>query len=471
MKRVIFILFLLSPGLLCAKEYTYKDFLADVKKTNKTIRAQKENVKVKEAAIMSAKSVNDFTITGEGGYTFAQSKNQAVSYQPEEIKGYNIYIGASRIVKETGLIGSVKYGYEMSNYGWASGNSFGLTSVDNYSPSISFEIIQPLLRNIGGPQYQLPVKLAKYQKDLSEIEEKETTESILASASSVYFTWYVLDKQIALTTSLIEKIQEQKKWTEKQLRDGLVEEEELHRISSTLFENESFKVKLQAALKYYKKLLQTYFSQERDLAELIPLLPSLNLEPKGNDFIDKNSRVAKLIQITEKMQEETMVASKNDKLPDLSLLGSYKLHGNGTEFNDAHGSNFENNDFFIGLTLSIPLFNNDKKGAYLSEYHNLKKIKLENAQSLYEFKKTFAGLKEQIELYTESIDKLKKSIEHSKNKIKFLEIKYKKARISLFELLTEQMALLGSEMSFEQMLVDRLNLIVKAKEILDELYI
>ncbi|MFH1728813.1 MAG: TolC family protein [Pseudomonadota bacterium] len=469
-----FFIFILNTFFVSAQEtssYSYESFIKDVLETNQDIEAQNIIKRIDEANILQAKAINDFTLGADANYIYYEDTDNGVSFSPTKIDGFSGGISLSHTVEQTGTIASIEYGFDKQNLDFPA-NSFVQTpfSINLYQPALSISIVQPLLNNLMGAQYKLPKTLARFQKDINEVQTKESIESILLSASKSYLSWALLNKQIEITKNLIGKIKNQETLVHKQVKDGMAEKEEIYRIDSLLKEKEATLESLQASYEALQIALASFLYNKEISKSLKPELPSIAKTLAENDFIKTKSRISKLCKLSVSMQEDIVKTYKNNKLPDLSLVLNYKRHGSEDAFDDASWSGFANDDFVAGLSFSFPVLNNSRKGSFLKEMYRLEKLRIENKQKLHQITQSYLSNKAKYSIYENVISKQEASINDAQLKLSLLNKKYRQGRITLFEILNEEVNMFISQMTLEKYKVDSLSIVLEMRELVDELY-
>lgn len=273
------------------------------------------------------------------------------------------------------------------------------SNYDNYFQSInpSFDsfgyvtVTQPLLRGFGITVAQADFLIAKNNK-LKSVQE--LTQDIIRTLTDVkkrYYDFQYAQEQYRTAVVSLKRVEDLFQINKEKYAKGLASnvdllqsESEVARFEQAVAGAEGVMKKSEDELKFITNLINDVELWNADII----LLDKIGYRREPSDIGDSLERAFRYrpdyeaAKIELKNRDISVVYYKNGVLPIVDLTGSYGLNGLGKNADkalDVLGSGMYE-DWYIGVTVKMPLSNDEAKGKYL-------KSKLEKEQALVAFKR------------------------------------------------------------------------------------
>ncbi|MEI0446445.1 TolC family protein [Brachyspira intermedia] len=345
-----------------------------------TIRDQIPELKINavtetnaEMNLLSAESSGDVNLSAQlgavGKYGSLSTGYSSTTASPSvNATGIQAGIGIGSLIPYTGT----KWSVNLTHNSFLGGklNMPGGQSVDfnNYQPSLTLEVTQPLLRNFFGTLDRYPIKDAEYALAIAKLQRKLDDASVIVSYQKIYYQWIMYEKLLAYYRNMYITA----KRFENQMRD---------RYNNGLIDNDDYQNARTQTMLYSDYYAQNQVNLENILATISFFMPVTNINPDHNtwdayielgldmelDAVPFADSINGQIAYQSKIRAEyTLEAMKNGTLPNLDLVGSVNLNGltpNSDGYFRSFGS-MTNIDFFAGVQFSYPIGNRANKAQY-----------------------------------------------------------------------------------------------------------
>ena len=346
-----------------------------------TIRDQIPELKINavtetnaEMNLLSAKSSGDVNLSAQfgaaGKYGSLSSGYTSTTASPSvEATGIQAGIGIGSLIPYTGTTWSVNLTHTSFLGGklYYPGSSQAV-DFNNYQPSLTIEVTQPLLRNFFGTLDKYPIKDAEYALAIAKLQRRLDDASVIVSYQKMYYQWIMYEKLLAYYRSMYITA----KRFENQMRD---------RYNNGLIDNDDYQNARTQTMLYSDYYAQNQVYLETLLTTVSFFMPVTNIKPDHTTWdaylelgdgmemesIPFSDSINGQIAYQSKIRAEyTLEAMKNGTLPNLDLVGSVSLNGlspNTTGYFQSFGS-MTNVDFFAGVQFSYPIGNRANKAQY-----------------------------------------------------------------------------------------------------------
>lgn len=326
------------------------------------------------------------------------------------------------IRKPLGTGGSVSGALELG-YGDLLNAEFDRTYRYTFAPT--FEIRQPLLKNIGGREEKAAIKIANYQMGISKEEFRRKVIDIATRISRAYWQLYLHRDYVLIDRHNFEMAEEVYRRETVRVMEGLSQRLDVERARSNAESRRGNLIKSKERLRVgtdQLKLLINWSNVNIDSPVNISPTDEPNTEPLD---VNEKEVVEKALQhrpeLLQAKQRVSISKVEEDltqhlKLPTLDVFGRYAVSGYGREFSNAVDDTAFNDEdsWAAGLNFEYPLGNRSVEA-------RARRKGLERRQS----EKQVDRLRNQIK---QEIKAVLSAITYAKGKIKSTQIARESAR-------------------------------------------
>jgi outer membrane protein len=326
------------------------------------------------------------------------------------------------IRKPLGTGGSVSGALAM-NYGDLLNAQVDRTYRYTFAPT--FEIRQPLLKNIGGQEEKAAIKIANYQMGISKEEFRRKVIDIATRISRYYWQLFLHRDFVVIERQNFEMAEEVYRRETVRVKEGLSQQLDVERARSNAESRRGNLIKSKERLQVgtdQLKLLINWSNVNIDSPVSISPVDEPNTEPldvNEKEVVEKAfQHRPELLQAKQRVSisrvEEDL--ARHLKLPTLDVFGRYAVSGYGREFSGAVDDTAFNDEdaWAAGLNFEYPIGNR-------SVTAKARRKELARRQS----EEQVSRLKNQIK---QEIKAVLSAIGHSKGKIKSTQIAKESAR-------------------------------------------
>jgi outer membrane protein TolC len=258
------------------------------------------------------------------------------------------------------------------DFSLADNRTHNLASTPTFDNSFTFSVSQPLLKNAGQRVNMHSIRLARYEKQITDNATKLEVIRILASADRAYWQLYAARKELEVRLKQHELAKAQLERAKRQVAVGQMAKVEIVRAEAGVARQ------LAAIISAENRLRtdQRQFKQVIDKPGLDIETPTVIIPSTEADLVHYTFDTPKLIEQAfnnraELLALELQIAEdvssidylNNQMLPLVTMDYNYNVPGTGQTRNDAYDmlnkKNFENHR--IGVSLWIPLGNEAAK--------------------------------------------------------------------------------------------------------------
>ena len=241
-----------------------------------------------------------------------------------------------------------------------------------YDAGLKFSISQPLLRNAGIHTNTHFIRVAKYDRDITDARTKLEVIRILAEADRAYWLLYAAREVLRVTQNQYELAIEQLDEAERRVAAGAAPRVEIMRAESGVARRLEAIIVADTAVRRRERDLKRIMNRDDlDMRSPTAVVPVTKPNPVGldldadalADFAVANRMEMLELELQLAVDESTIDFERNSTLPALTLDYSYTLNGLGESFHDAFDAvgNGSYADYSFGLSAEIPIGNEAAK--------------------------------------------------------------------------------------------------------------
>ena len=188
---------------------------------------------------------------------------------------------------------------------------------------------------------------------------------------------------------------------------------------------------------------------------------------RSTDYLAGTSRLKNILDTLQAQQQLLLDAKYNARRSDLNLSLGYTRHGVDNDFNDAHSSNLEQDDYSVMLEYRYALGNRQASGEYEAQLASKHQLGADTQQRMIDAESSLANLQEQETQLVIALKSIDRKIKLTTKKLAKEQRLYKIGKLDLFELLKDQTAHMESRLQREQLYTRLLTLRLDIGELLD----
>ena len=466
---LILFLFMLTHQVH-SQELSIDEFITSILKNNPGVFKILTEKDIATGSLQSSYGIDDATLNSSLNLSHTEP-DKLFGNEPNNSDNTNLNLSYNRLFSATGTRFSLGY-----NNLYTDRTPANVVGTQYYQPSFTVKLTQPLLKNSGGIQDQLNIKLSELNLKLSGLSSQENLESYITQLASLYIDWYLAGRELKISREVHQQSIEQEKLTRTKVRRQVIEPYELLRSQEI---REDYFSRWQQAKGRFSGLshqIQYQMNLNKSVTdtELTPrnptdsqLLSFIETTLRQPDYLENNSRLKEILNLIKEQQIIILNAKNNAQSSELNLSLGYTRHGVDQQLNDAHGSSLNKDDYSVMLEYKLPLGNRQASGAYQSQRAKQRQVELDTQQQLLNAKANLANLQiqsSQLKIALKSIDR---KINLGQKKLNKEQRLYKIGKLDLFELLRDQTSHLESRLNRERLYSQYLTLQLKIGELLD----
>ncbi|MFK5913120.1 MAG: TolC family protein [Woeseiaceae bacterium] len=470
-KRILYTIasfvLLLQSSQGMTQELGLDSFVSSILNNNPGVQKILSEKNIAESARDASLGINDGTLVSSLNSSHSEPNN-IFGIEPNESDSLNLNLSYNRIFSDTGT--RLTLGY--SNL-YTDRNPAAVTAgTKYYQPSFTVKLTQPLLKNAGGIQDSLNIKLSQLDFEISKLSSQENLESYITQLSSLYVDWYLSSRELKIATEVHQKSIQQEKLTRTKVKRQVSEPYELLRAQEI---REDYFSRLQQAQGRYTGLThqikyQMNPSQQSSNKIIQPVNPQdstilslSNNNHREDNYLGTISRLKDILDKTNKQQIIILQAKTNATSSDLNLTVGYTQHNVG----DVYDTSTNKNDYSVMLEYKYVLGNRSAEGAFQVQQAKKHQIEADTKQRLIDAKANLANLKALSSQLKMAIKSVERKLILGNKKIKKEQYLYRIGKLDLFELLRDQTSHMESRLNKEKLFSQQLSLQLKIGELLD----
>lgn len=406
-----------------------------------------------EMNLLNAKGSGDVNLTAQLGAIGTYGANSTVSSmggQSAEATGIRAGIGVSSLIPYSGTKWSVNLTHNSYLDGRIYYGNGGSDKFQNYYPSLTIEVTQPLLRNFFGALDRYPIKNAEYSLTIAKLQRRLDDTSVLASYQKIYYQWIMYEKLLSYYRSMYITARNFENQMRARYQNGLIDNDSYQNARSQTMvysdyyaQNRVYLDSLLTSIAFFIPDITNYSPDHAAWDAYLNL--GSNMEMENVAFGDSvNGQIAYQSRL---QAEYVLEAMKSGNLPDLSIVGSVNLNGitpNTTGYFKSFGS-MTNVDFFAGVQFSYPIGDRANKAQYKLAENSLYGI-------IAQYERLEKDYNTQLQTYISRFSAYKNLMESKRAQIRAINSriatqmqKLEQGRVEVDDLLTSRLELVNSQ--------------------------
>lgn len=406
-----------------------------------------------EMNLLNAKGSGDVNLTAQLGAIGTYGANSTVSSmggQSAEATGIRAGIGVGSLIPYSGTKWSVNLTHNSYLDGRIYYGNGGSDKFQNYYPSLTIEVTQPLLRNFFGALDRYPIKNAEYSLTIAKLQRRLDDTSVLASYQKIYYQWIMYEKLLSYYRSMYITARNFENQMRARYQNGLIDNDSYQNARSQTMvysdyyaQNRVFLDSLLTSIAFFIPDITNYSPDHAAWDAYLNL--GSNMEMENVAFGDSvNGQIAYQSRL---QAEYVLEAMKSGNLPNLSIVGSVNLNGitpNTTGYFKSFGS-MTNVDFFAGVQFSYPIGDRANKAQYKLAENSLYGI-------IAQYERLEKDYNTQLQTYISRFSAYKNLMESKRAQIRAINSriatqmqKLEQGRVEVDDLLTSRLELVNSQ--------------------------
>lgn len=406
-----------------------------------------------EMNLLNAKSSGDVNLTAQLGAIGTYGANSTVSAmggQSAEATGIRAGIGVSSLIPYSGTRWSVNLTHNSYLDGRIYYGNGGSDKFQNYYPSLTIEVTQPLLRNFFGALDRYPIKNAEYSLTIAKLQRRLDDTSVLASYQKIYYQWIMYEKLLSYYRSMYITARNFENQMRARYQNGLIDNDSYQNARSQTMvysdyyaQNRVYLDSLLTSIAFFIPDITNYSPDHAAWDAYLNL--GSNMEMENVAFGDSvNGQIAYQSRL---QAEYILEAMKSGNLPNLSVVGSVNLNGitpNTSGYFKSFGS-MTNVDFFAGVQFSYPIGDRANKAQYKLAENSLYGI-------IAQYEQLEKNYNTQLQTYISRFSAYKNLMESKRAQIRAINSriatqmqKLEQGRVEVDDLLTSRLELVNSQ--------------------------
>ncbi|MDH7552226.1 MAG: TolC family protein [Spirochaetota bacterium] len=416
--------------------------------------------------VEKAKSVDDTNLIAKGQYARQKMYTTGKSlYEPDYKQSYYGYTGIEQTLASTGTRVSLGLEYNASSI---TGN---LTippqaySVDEYRPSITATITQPLLKNAFGIIDRYVKNSAAMKLEIQKLQQLQDDQSVLNYYKKLYFNWVlyrqaldIWQESITNARSLVDSVQ-------RKARAGLAENDDVQRAVSSLLNYEAQYKQYEIAYKSLCDELSLYFD-----TSITPHINDMNsmfdnvVSAEYTEVPFEKTRSWLIVKKNMDVMQYTINVADNSTLPQMNLILSASRKNYSDQQREAL-SKLPDTDYSVGVEFSYPLGNHDAD-AQLKDYElSLKELEHNLLITQNSYYKSLRTIMQYLNGYKELIATHNKNLQALISQRQTERKKYEQARLDLQYLINTENSIAMEKLTLLQLKVGLLGYYIDYKDL------
>lgn len=409
-----------------------------------------------EMNLLSAKGSGDVSLTaqlgaiGQYGSLSSGSLSASSSGQSVEAVGIRAGVGVSSLIPYSGTKWSVNLTHNSYLDGRLYSQNGESVRFQNYYPSLTIEVSQPILRNFFGALDKYPIKDAEYALTIARLQRQLDDASVLVSYQKIYYQWIMYEKLLTYYRNMYITARSFENQMRARYQNGLIDNDSYQSArtqtmtySDYYAQNRVYLDTLLTTIAFFIPDITNYSPDHATWDSYLDLGNNMELEEVS--FADSiNGQIANQSKVR---AEYALKAMKSGNLPDLSIVGSVNVNGlspNSSGYFNSFGS-MTNVDFFAGLQFSYPIGDRANKAQYKLAENSLYGIIAQYEQLEKDYNTQLQTYISRFNAYKNLIASKRAQIRAINSRIATQMQKLEQGRVEVDDLLTSRLELVSSQ--------------------------
>ncbi len=467
-----FVTLLLLSNSSSAQELGLDSFVQSILEHNPGVQRILSEKDIAVGELQASRGVDDAILSSSMSLSHVEP-NTLLGVEATESDDARLNLSYDRLFSTSGTRMSLAY----SNQYTDRNPSLSLLGSRYYQPSFTVRLTQPLLKNAGGIQDRLNIRLNELSAKLARLNSQENLESYISQLAALYIDWYLASQELDISKEVYQQVIEQESLTRTKVERQVIEPHELLRVQET---REDYYSRLQQAKGRFAGLThqirhQMNLNNNIAVDELTPrnpeeakLFAAKKSLPRKADYLGTTSNLRNILDSLKAQQLLLLNARSNSRKPDLNINFDYTRHGIDSNHSNAHTTDFDSNDYSVMLEYRFPLGNRQAVGKYQAQVATRQQIEADTRQRMIDAKANLGDLQAQASQLAIALESIDRKIELATKKISKELRLFKIGSLDLFELLRDQTTQLESRLNRERLYTQLLILQLNIGELLDQ---
>ena len=354
-------------------------------------------------------------IKGYSGYDYAN--------------GLSLYTRMDKTLVSTGATLSAGVEYDFTGTDIAGNNT------ERFSPALTLDVTQPLLKNYFGTMDKIPYLKSKLDLQIRKLQTAEDLAALKTDFTKIYYQWASMKTALGLLEKRIENAVLMEEEIRRRYRNNLADADDVHQSHSTVLTYKESYAQTKRSIAQLKKQLAPYIELEGKTPDL-GLYEALWQRASGFEFAMKpfqETRAYHILATTLEQAGLDITLSQEKTKPELNLSAGLTFKTQEEEFSDSY--KIGDADYRLSLTFRLPLGNRAAKSGLSVSKLEYESVGLEIEKSAMTYEKSLGSLNALSEGNRELLELRRENLETLKSQYDAQRTKYNQARLELNSLI------------------------------------
>lgn len=455
---IFFIFIAIIPNIFGQTNYAttvlYKDYIKII--TLKVPEITLINYTESNAAnnLLSAKAISDVKLYIDAGASGMKKSfsgyNDMIPYSSIEANGPKVAIGLESLIAQSGTrlklelahnsyfgdINMAQSGLDMLLGGNLSTNNFKY-----YAPKITLQVAQPLLRDFFGKLDMYQIKDSEYALTIAKLKRDFDNKAVISEYEKLYYRWIMLNNLLQFYKEAVREAENFENLVYKRYENKLVDNDNYQNAKTQTLNYKNAYDNLKLNLKTLIRNIEFFIDTdniEPDYNEWNIALQNIEKQNISAIRFDTTSQ-GQICYETQKRAKYALEITKNDSLPDLSLVGSvsFSAFDEGGYFKSF--SAMTNAEYFVGFKFSYPLGGKESKAKISKAQDTINMLQADYEKTSRDFDLKIGSYIDRFDTYKKLIINKKELLTSTYSKLKTQNEKFNQGRVSVEDITSTQL--------------------------------
>jgi outer membrane protein len=357
-------------------------------KGNRTLSSQRLDIDVAEAQILQSTGLDDYIFDASANWN--SRRTQPVAGQPFQQTAsdtFSLSAGISKPLSDGGRLGARLGGdYNRTVTQLELGPDMTTEfSSEVWSPSLTVNYFQPLLRGFGDKTARASRTRARLSRDVATLDRTDVAATAIREVVHAYWELAYAAQDLEIRRQSLTLAREQQRITQARLDVGVGAPTDLAAVEQTIAVREEDVLLAEQNVTDRSLELRRVIASDIKAADidviagdrLVAAVEGVDVEAALAMALDRNPQIV-TVRARGKLAQLEVDVTKNGLLPQLDFSASIGPYGNADGLGEAFGQlvTLDNYAVQAGLTFSSPLGNSAAKGAHEVARAQLRRVKV-----------------------------------------------------------------------------------------------
>ncbi|HPJ70964.1 MAG TPA: TolC family protein [Candidatus Mcinerneyibacteriales bacterium] len=371
-----------------------------------------------------ADSYKDLTLSAGGSYS-GTTGYSGYDYT----NGLSLYTRMDKTLASTGATLSAGVEYDFT------GTDTAGNTTERFSPALTLDVTQPLLKNYFGTLDKIPYLKSKLDLQIRKLQTAEDLAALRTDFTKLYYQWASMKTAMGLLEKRIENARLMEEEIIRRFRNNLADADDVHQSHSTVLTYKESYAQTKRSIAQLKKQLAPYIELEGKTPDL-GLYEALWQRAAEFEFAMKpfqETRAYHILATTLEQAGLDITLSQEKTKPELNLSAGLTFKTQEDEFSDSY--KIGDADYRVSLTFRMPLGNRAAKAGVSVSKLEYESLGLEIEKSAMTYEKSLGSLNALSEGNRELLELRRENLETLKSQYDAQRTKYNQARLELNSLI------------------------------------